>query len=349
MGWEDRPYYRDRGASSNPIIGMLNSSVSMFTVFGIRVRAHIALLIFIASELLLNWTPHYDLASKLASMGLLWVIILLHEFGHCFAARLVGGTSDEILLWPFGGLTFPDTPQRPAPRFFTTLGGPLVNVLICVVAAFGIYLLSPHEAAPYNPLHPLPPEGMNWHMPVFYCWWAFSVSYILLLFNMLPIYPLDGGRMVQSFLWVLSDYHRSMLTSTYVGMAGSAALAVFGICRLDLGMVLLAAFLFYSCYQDQMLLRETEATEPWQIDQPDFSSSLQNPPTRRRRVSKRALRKARKRAREEAAERQLLDNILVKVSAHGLNSLTWRERRILRRATEQRRKRDLELKGIMEE
>jgi stage IV sporulation protein FB len=348
MGWEDRPYYRDRGASSNPLMAMLRASVPMFTIFGIRVRAHVALIIFIASELLLDWTPGYSFSNRVISMGLLWVIVILHEFGHCFAARLVGGSSDEILLWPFGGLTFPDTPQRPWPRFVTTLGGPMVNVILCVLSAWAIFAMT-HVQAPYNPLHPIPPSSLTWHMPVFYCWWVFSISYILLLFNLLPIFPLDGGRMVQTVLWKLTDYHRSMLTSTYVGMGGSAALAIFGLWRLDLGLIILAGLLFYACYQEQLILRETDANEPWQIDQPDFAASLQNPPTRRRRVSKRALNRARKRARAEAAERQRLDDILAKVSAQGLASLTWRERRILHKATEQRRKRDLELKSLLED
>jgi len=342
MAWEDRPYYRDRGASSNPLVSILSGSVPVLTIFGMRVRAHITLIIFTVCEVCFDW--RMSLSNRLACMGVLSVVLLLHEFGHCLAARMVGGSSDEIVLWPFGGLTFPDTPHRPSAKFITTLGGPMVTSVLCGASAWGFYAFT-HERVPLDPLRPV----LGWHGAGFWCWWGFYVNYILLILNLLPIFPLDGGRVVQSVLWKVTDYHRSMLISTYVGMGGALAVLVIGLCRLDFNIILLAGLLFYACYQEQLILREAEANEPWQIDQPDFAASLQNATPRRRRVSARARNRARKRARADAAERQRLDDILAKVSAQGLGSLTWREKRILRKETEQRRKRDLELKSLIEE
>jgi len=346
MAWEDRPYYRDRGASSNPLVSILSGSVPTLTIFGIRVRVHISLIIFVAGELLFD--RRMTLGNRLASMGILSAVLLLHEFGHCLAARMVGGSSDEIILWPLGGWTFPDTPHRPSARFITSLGGLAVNVILCALTAWGVHVFK-HASLPLDVSHPDVPMAREWHSAGFWCWWGFFVSYILLIFNVLPIYPLDGGRVVQSFFWKITEYHRSMVVSTYIGMAGALALLVFGLWRLDFSMIMLAGFLFYACYQEQLILREAEANEPWQIDQPDFAASLQNATPRRRRVSARARNRARKRARADAAERQRLDDILAKVSAQGLGSLTWREKRILHKETEQRRKRDLELKSLIEE
>jgi hypothetical protein len=98
-----------------------------------------------------------------------------------------------------------------------------------------------------------------------------------------------------------------------------------------------------------LVLRETGAQEPWQTDDADYSASLFHAPPPRRRVSKRVIRMARKQARQEIVERQRLDAILAKVSARGLRGLSWRERRTLRAATEQRRKREMELKDLLQE
>src|SRR6185437_14177844 len=104
MGWENRHYYRDGQSSSGGIWAFLNGSVPLFTAFGIRVRAHASLLITIACVILLDYSKGYPLKARVASMSMLFVIIVLHEFGHCFAARWVGGEANDILMWPLGGL-----------------------------------------------------------------------------------------------------------------------------------------------------------------------------------------------------------------------------------------------------
>jgi stage IV sporulation protein FB len=349
MGWEDRPYYRDRGFSSNPLTALISGSVPLFTAFGIRVRAHSALIVFIASMLLFNWSEGYGWSSKLVSMSMLFGVILLHEFGHCFAARVVGGWASEILLWPTGGLAFPETPPRPWARFFTAAGGPLVNFAICAISAAVVLSLGGHYFVQLNPLHSLmPPAEIGWHRPAFYAWWLFIVSGLLLALNLLPIYPLDGGQMLQAVLWKFLGHHRSMIVTCVTGMCGSVAVGVFGLLHWDFLLILLAVWLFYSCYQQRMLLRELGPGQPWQESAGDFSSALyRDPGTSRRRVNKKAVRIARKHAREEAAERQRLDAILVKVSTRGIASLNWRERRALRRASEKRRQSETELKDFL--
>ena len=66
--------------------------------------------------------------------GLLFLSILLHEFGHCFAARSVDGDATEMLLWPLGGLAYCDVPHTPRANLITALGGPAVNLALCVLA-----------------------------------------------------------------------------------------------------------------------------------------------------------------------------------------------------------------------
>src|SRR5205085_318874 len=70
----------------------------------------------------------------------LFVSVLLHEFGHCFGARLVDGEANEVLLWPLGGLANCDVPHTPRANFITAAAGPLVNLLLCVLAG-GVLLL----------------------------------------------------------------------------------------------------------------------------------------------------------------------------------------------------------------
>jgi len=287
--------------------------------------------------------------NAVTAMGILFGSVLLHEFGHCFGARWVGGEADEIMMWPLGGLAFTRPPHRPWPSFFTTAMGPAVTAAICFVTAVALALLNHSTTAiPWFPFK----NGFRSYIPhdntTYYLFWIFLVNYALFMFNMLLVfYPFDGGRMIQELLWIKFGYYRSMMFATVVGMIGASIVGVLGLATIGSGnglmLMLIAGFGFYECYRQRMMLRET-GPEEWQ-DGTDYSAAYEQPtvPKRRRHVNKRAIKRARKIAQLEIAERQHIDAILAKVSAHGMGSLTWRERRALHKATEHQRKRDLEL------
>jgi hypothetical protein len=115
MAWQDRHYYRDRSSgATNPLMWLLTGSVQLFTMFGIRVRAHASLLVLIALVLLLGW-GRGGVEARVQSATILVGVILLHEFGHCFGARLTGGDANEIMLTPLGGIAFTMARRRPGP------------------------------------------------------------------------------------------------------------------------------------------------------------------------------------------------------------------------------------------
>ena len=113
-------------------------SIPPVRLFGINVRVHL-LFPFVALALILRAAYRKDAVSGAwidASivMGLLFLSVLLHEFGHCFGARWVGGDASEVLLWPLGGLASVEVPNTARANFFTTLAGPVVNVILCLLA-----------------------------------------------------------------------------------------------------------------------------------------------------------------------------------------------------------------------
>src|SRR5581483_2246379 len=126
MAWQARPYYRDRSSSpTNPLMWLLGGSLPLFTLFGIRVRMHASMLIFIVLTLAFAQTSSgIGAKSAATSMAILFISVLLHEFGHCFGARMTGGFADEILIWPLGGLAMTHPPHRPGASFITTIMGP---------------------------------------------------------------------------------------------------------------------------------------------------------------------------------------------------------------------------------
>src|SRR3954465_11284211 len=109
---------------------LLSWNLSLGRWWGVQVRLHALFLLFIVVALHLSSGQNLIWFGT-ASIGLLFVSVLLHEFGHCFAAWKVGGTADQVILWPLGGLAHPPATREPQDELVTSLAGPLVNLSVC--------------------------------------------------------------------------------------------------------------------------------------------------------------------------------------------------------------------------
>ncbi|HEY6489067.1 MAG: M50 family metallopeptidase [Terracidiphilus sp.] len=166
----------------------------------------------------------------------LFLIVLLHEFGHALACRQVGGTANRIMLWPLGGVAYVNPPQRPGATLWSIAAGPLVNVALFPIL-WGAFFFA---------------RGNGWAdtMPDAYVFVraVLSIDIGLLVFNLLPVYPLDGGQIVRSLLWFVLGRGRSLMVTTalsFVGIAGLIALAVW---TRSVWTVAIAVFMLMSCW-----------------------------------------------------------------------------------------------------
>lgn len=338
MGWQDRDYSHDQRTTGGGLMWLLTGTIPLFTVFAVRVQAHASMLVYGVLVLLLGLGPGFTWQDRVGNISMLFAIVLLHEFGHVFAARRMGGSADEIIMHPLGGFALAAPPRRPWPNFVTAAAGPAVNLVLCALCGVLLYLLT--GTFPWKPFF----LGRAFNVGaftdvVFYAYWIYQVSWMLLLFNLLPIYPLDGGQMLQAALWPKLGYFRSMLVSCAIGMAGAALGAMVALATLRIGLGILAAFGFLYCYQ---LRQQLLAAGAEQFTEDDFASSgnwVHEKPAARR-LSRRKMRRLARQAAAEQAERARVDAILAKLSAKGFQSLTWSERRALHKATEHLRQRD---------
>ena len=219
---------------------MLPSEQGSFRLFrfkGINVHLHwswFLIAIFSVSQRVPNYeSPLWALGEYLA----LFVIVLLHEFGHSLACRQVGGTSDQIVLWPFGGVAFVNSPQRPGATLWSIAAGPLVNVVLLPVIIGAGYACRGAGLLDDNP------DLGHFLRALLY------IDVTLLLFNLLPIYPLDGGQMLRSVLWYPLGRARSLQIATILGFIGGAGLIGLAIYWQSLWTGILAGFLLMQCWQ----------------------------------------------------------------------------------------------------
>lgn len=297
MGWQDRPYSSKPSRGGFDFKNILFGSLSLGHWFGIHVRVHASLLLLLAFNVLFSGARGgMGFQGALLSSVALFGIVLLHEFGHAFAARSVGGEAKEILLWPLGGLAFVSTPKRWWPSFVASAGGPLVNVAICAVSGVLLMVMSGGQfRLPFNPLIIFGGQvlmndasyvllGSNF--AAYILWWIYLTSWTLLFFNLLPIFPLDGGRMLQELLWSKMGYFRSMSLACNIGMAGAVLMGLWGLFGGSFLLIFLAFAGFMTCNQTKMNLREyaDAAYEESRYDAPQWSNRGGVLPKRKRRT-----------------------------------------------------------------
>ncbi len=357
MSWENRDYASDddpmrrfgrpggdwrglRPALDNP----MTWAVQLGRVLNITVRVHVIFLIFIVIELLrpVLGSTGLGIGATVVLLGCLFGVVLVHEFGHCLACRWTGGAANEVLMWPLGGLAFCIPRERWTSHLITAAGGPLVNVILLAVLVPTLGLWTGHwwGVAIPNPLS-LDAYGVTapWLLMALYLlnW----VSLVLLLFNLLPIFPLDGGRILQALLWPKIGYVRSMRYAVRIGYVGAIALIIMGFVGGNVMLVCIAIFGGITCYITHRQLQFTQETLGFESD--DYSASLHGPdedeavpagPTRRERAAERQVQR-------EQQESRAVDDILQKIASSGMESLSRMEKRRLRRATRRGQDQDI--------
>ncbi|MBC7368616.1 MAG: M50 family metallopeptidase [Undibacterium sp.] len=180
---------------------------------------------------------------------MLFATVLLHEFGHALACRQVGGSSSQIVLWPLGGVAYVAPPPRPGATLWSIAAGPLVNVALLPVLLGVLYVCRATGAVEANP------DLAHFLRAVI----VMDVS--LLVFNLLPIYPLDGGQILRSLLWFPLGRARSLKTATVIGLIGGVGVVALAVWWQSLWTGVMALFLLsqsWRSFKEAGALRQIE-------------------------------------------------------------------------------------------
>ena len=224
----------------------MKSAYRICDVLGIPVRLHITLLFFlpllvpyIASGLGLN------LLLALVAVAGFFASITLHELGHSVVAMRHGCTVRQILLMPIGGVAqLTHIPESPRAEILVALAGPAVSLVLAIVAGLVAF-----------PLHALGLHGLT---QVFTVWAA--VNLVLLLFNLLPSFPMDGGRVFRALMTPRIGRLRATRIASQLGRIMAVLFGLYGLWRLNFILVAIAFFIHRAAGAEY---RMVEARESW--------------------------------------------------------------------------------------
>ena len=244
----------------------MGSSLKLFSVRGIDVRLHITfplILLWAAYQFGLSDGNLNGALFGVVAISVLFILVTLHELGHSFVAQYFGYRVEKIVLSPLGGVAqLAEMPEKPSQEFLVAIAGPAVNIVVAIV--MGLVALGAGLPL-FNPL--LVSNGaVGFGLEALFSY-IFFYNIILALFNLLPAFPLDGGRIFRSLLALKLDYVQATTIASIVGRALAVILGLYGLFNGGFFLLFIAIFIFTAGSQEAQMVRVRSVMRGLRVEQ----------------------------------------------------------------------------------
>ncbi len=233
----------------------MGSSFKVGRAFGTDIKVHWTFFLLLAFFAFLGFQNSGSLLAALVTIGVvvaLFLCVLLHEFGHSLVAQRLGIEVPDITLLPIGGLARLKTlPEKPADEVKIAIAGPLVNVVLAPVFFVVAWLLGANLLALPNLLGGLSTVGQVFA-------YLGYINVALAVFNLLPAFPMDGGRVLRGLLATRLGPVRATDISSSVGQLFAVAFFLFGLLGGQIFLALIAVFIFFGANGEAQMVRQRE-------------------------------------------------------------------------------------------
>jgi Zn-dependent protease len=218
---------------------------------GTTIRLHVTfllLLVGIATLFFVRDGPAIAVGVSLFTLAL-FGCVLLHEFGHVFAARAFGVRTPDITLLPIGGIArLEKLPEKPWQELIVAIAGPLVNVVIAAVLL--VFVGMPN---------PLDPQFRDFTSPIGQLQRLMVLNIWLVIFNMIPAFPMDGGRVLRALLAMVLPYGKATSVAAVVGQVLAGLAAVVALMMMHPLLFFVAVFIFLAARGESEAVQTREA------------------------------------------------------------------------------------------
>jgi len=213
----------------------MKGSVHLFKILGINIDIHITFLL-----LPLIFGFNYGLKG-IFIIFFIFFCVTVHELMHSIQAKRFGIRVDQIILLPIGGIaSMRKMPEKPKEEFIVAISGPLFNIIFALIFFYPLYRI----IGPDNFFHP---SLDNWPQTFAYAFW---INPILALFNLLPAFPMDGGRILRAFLAQRIDYQKATRIAVQLGHFFAILFVFLGIRYNHLLLIIIAFFVYFAASQE---------------------------------------------------------------------------------------------------
>ncbi len=238
------------------------SSYRILRVFGISVELHITFIIFLFIFFLWGWQEDGFMGgvALVSFFALIFMIVLIHELTHSIAALLNGIKVPRIILTPIGGLAHIEIPEKPVLELVISIVGPLSNFLMAGVFMVLFMLVIPDPVGKLLEYKEVINNGsfsikeMVFSLPGVI---LLLVEYNLILgiFNFIPAFPMDGGRVLRAILALFIDYTKATKIAVNIGQFISVVMAIAGILLPHIWLTVIGIIIFFAGGQELKIVR----------------------------------------------------------------------------------------------
>ncbi|HHH49548.1 MAG TPA: site-2 protease family protein [Saprospiraceae bacterium] len=231
----------------------MKGSIQIVKLFGIPVRVHWSFGLLILGVIYMGQSGGVSLQGTMWMVLFflsLFVCVVLHEFGHALSARHYGVKTHDIVLSPIGGIARLDKlPEKPFQEFIIAIAGPLVNLAIAALLAPYVFYVS--EIG----LDLIGLEDSPFSHPANFLSLLFLLNISLAVFNLLPAFPMDGGRIFRALLSTKFSRTKATQIATYLGQAIAIVFLTVGIFNNDLVIAFIGVFVFFTAASENRMVK----------------------------------------------------------------------------------------------
>jgi Zn-dependent protease/CBS domain-containing protein len=240
-------------------------SVKLFTVRGIAVRVHASFLLVILWAIYIGLSDYATGPSEwlrgavfmVVFVLLLFVCVVLHELGHSLVAQLFGVRVQDITLWPIGGVArMAKMPEKPHQEFLISAAGPATNILLALIlGAILAFWLGPAQIRGFLNA-PWRLGLMIGRTDALSLLFLLTINNLILaLFNLVPAFPLDGGRLLRSLLAAFMPFPIATRLASVVGQTVAAVIVVAAVLTANLLLILVGLLIFMGAGQERQIVQ----------------------------------------------------------------------------------------------
>jgi len=234
---------------------MLGWSINLFRIFGIQLAVHASFVLLLAYWGYQGWLEGggWGMAWSVGLIVLFFVCVILHELGHSLTARRYGINVPRIMLLPIGGMAeFDRIPRKPSQELLITVAGPAVNFLL-------VALLLPLVWSDF-----FRGEGVAAYSPAGVIVQLVYANLIMGVFNLVPVFPMDGGRIFRALLAMKLPYLRATWWAVMVGRVLALGFIAWGLYADRLMLAVLFTFILFAGNNEyQVALRREQEEAYW--------------------------------------------------------------------------------------
>lgn len=218
----------------------ISGTVGAVSIFGVPVRFHFTFVLMLIFLIFIGIGDKQSGPSTAIYVVALFASVLLHELGHTLVARRYGIKTTEIVMFPIGGISRPERQPAPSEELLISLAGPMVNLLIAV-ALFG-WMTAQHGWSALDTLKE--PTDANLAERIA------AGNLALFLFNLLPAYPMDGGRILRSFLALRRPVEEATRIAAGAGQGLAILMGLAGLLWGNFILMFVALFVYLGAFQE---------------------------------------------------------------------------------------------------